>query len=164
MIRRNKGMTFVEIILVMVVIGATAFIAVPMIDTAIQAWSFVTFRSELWQTGEIGMQRVVQDAREIKSNSELVTATSSVLRLRTVANEDVTYSFAGSTLQRNNIPLLSDVNALSFSYYDASGNVIAIPKVSPMITDVRTIRIFFILGPTGRTFTLQTDVHPRNIN
>lgn len=157
-------MTFVEIILVMVVIGATAFIAVPMIDTAIQAWSFVTFRSELWQTGELGMQRVVQDVREIKSNSELITATATTLRLRTVANEDVTYSFAGSTLQRNNIPLLSDVNALSFSYHDASGNVIAIPKVSPMITDVRTIRIFFILGPTGRTFTLQTDVHPRNIN
>ena len=157
-------MTFVEVILVMVVIGATAFIAVPMVDTAVQAWSFVTFRSELWQTGELGMQRVVQDTREIKSTSELITATASTLSFRNVSNEVVTYSLAGSTLSRNGIPLLSDVNALSFSYFDASGNVIAVPKVSPLITDVRTIRIFFILGPTGRTFTLQTDVHPRNIN
>ena len=157
-------MTFVEVILVMVVIGATAFIAVPMVDTAVQAWSFVTFRSELWQTGELGMQRVVQDTREIKSTSELITATASTLSFRNVSNEVVTYSLAGSTLSRNGIPLLSDVNALSFSYFDASGNVIAVPKVSPLITDVRTIRIFFILGPTWRTFTLQTDVHPRNIN
>lgn len=157
-------MTLIEMVLVITVLGATIFVTVPLINSAIGAWSLVTYRSELWQTGGIGMQRMVQEIREIKGVSDVWTADAQTFVFRDVSGQVITYALNGNTIMRNNNALLGNVNAFAFTYYDENGNQIATPRVYPLNTDIRTVRIYFVLGPTGRTFTIQTDVHPRNIN
>lgn len=160
----KKGITLIETILLIVVLGTIAFVAAPLIDTAIDSWSFVTYRSELWQDTELAFSRMTSEIKEIRGNTDILAANTSTLQFMTVGGENITYAFTGSTLSRNGNTLISGVNAFSFTYLDTSLNVIAAPLVSPMVTNIRVVRIYIVVGPTGGTFALQTDVHPRNID
>lgn len=160
----KKGITLIETVLLILVIGTVAFISAPLIDTAIESWSFVTYRSELWQDAELSFSRMTSEIKEIKGSSGVITANSSTFQFVTVTGETISYSFTGSTLSRNGNVLANGVNAFSFSYFDSNLNPIGTPLVAPLVTNIRAVRIYMVVGPTGRTFTLQTDVHPRNID
>ncbi len=162
--RKNKGFTLIEFILVVVVLGSIAFITAPLIDSAIDSWEFVKYRSELWQNAELAFSRMGSEIREIGGTSDVITAGPQTLQFNTVGGDNITYSLTGTTLSRNGNPLLSGIEAFSFSYFDENLNALPSPIVAPLVTNVRVVRMLIVLGPTGRTFTLQTDVHPRNLD
>lgn len=162
--KTKRGFTLIEIILVILVVGCVTFIAAPLIDSAIESWSFVTYRSELWQSSELAFLRMSTDIKEIRGSSDVIAADAQTFRFITIGGEDVTYSLAGGTLNRNGIALISGLDAFSFSYFDHNMNEIESPAISPMVTDIKIVRLYMVNGPTGSTFAMQTDVHPRNID
>lgn len=163
MIKLRKGWTFIELILVVLVLGTVATVTAPIIDSAVNSWSFVMYRSELWQNAEIAFSRMATETREIRGTSDVITANAQTLAFTTVTGENITYSHTGNTLYRNGDILIGNINAFAFSYFDENGGSIAAPLVAPTVTNIRIIRFYIVLGPTGQTFTLETDVHPRNL-
>lgn len=161
---KKRAFTLIETVLVIVVIGIIALITAPLIESAIESWSFVSYRSELWQNAELAFSRMATEIKEVRGNSDIVTANNQTFSFINVAGQDITYSFSGNTLNRNGNPLVSNIEAFSFSYFNINLEEVDSPLVSPMVTDIRVVRLYMVLGPTGRTFTLQTDVHPRNID
>ncbi|MBI4379138.1 MAG: prepilin-type N-terminal cleavage/methylation domain-containing protein [Nitrospinae bacterium] len=55
--------------------------------------------------------------------------------------ETVTYSLNGETLQRNGQPLVENVTALTFTYYDSAGNTIATPVTGGNLANIRLVQI-----------------------
>ena len=64
---------------------------------------------------------------------------------------------------RNSDILASDVQSLSFTYYDDNGSIIATPLVNPNETDIRRIDISFEFQSSGQTLYYKSQVRPRNL-
>ncbi|MBI3621371.1 MAG: prepilin-type N-terminal cleavage/methylation domain-containing protein [Nitrospirae bacterium] len=105
----RRGITLLEIILVMVIMGILAGIIVVPVITGAKAWSDMTRQNEVSQQARIGLDRFVREARAIRRvngrPSLMVNWTEGVtpvaigpnrIRFITSSGEDLEYSWAGA--------------------------------------------------------------------
>jgi len=105
----TRGITLLEIILVMVIMGILAGIIVAPVITGSKAWSDMTRQNEVSQQARIGLDRFGREARAIRRVSGRpslmvnwtegvtpVTIGPSRIRFFTSSGEDLEYSWAGA--------------------------------------------------------------------
>jgi len=160
----QKGFTLIESIMVIAILGIVAALGVTLILSASDALSFLTIRSDMTQSADVAMSRMLNDIRRLKDNLSVNTANSSQFRFLDVDSADINYYINGNNLMRNANILASNVSALTFTYYDQNGAQIPVPTVGiGTATDIYRIKILLTFQSGPYTFNYQSEVRPRNI-
>jgi len=162
--RNERAFTLIEIVMVIVVMSIIAAIGVPLILSAADAISFLTVRVDLTQSADVSMSRMSTEIRRLRDGQSINTATSSQFRFFDVDDTDIDYTLNGTDLMRNTDILASNVDTLTFTYYDENGAVLSPPTVGiGTDTDIDRVEIFmtFVNGSYG--FDYQSQVRLRNL-
>jgi hypothetical protein len=107
---------------------------------------------------------MTQEIRRLRDDQSIDTATSSQFRFFDADDRDIDYSLSGSDLMRNSDILASNVDSITFTYYDSSGAVLSPPTYGiGTATDIRRVEIFFTLQDGIYEFDYQSQVRPRNL-
>jgi prepilin-type N-terminal cleavage/methylation domain-containing protein len=164
--KKNKGFTLVELMIVIVIIGIAASIIGFMLLGTIRAWTFKFNRNDILWDGRLALDRMTREIRTIRNTTSVTTASSAQFRFIDAGNKDITYSMSSTNLNRTengaaNL-LAENVSSLAFTYYDTNGNTIAVPTVSPAATNIRRVRINFTLTKNGENVYLRSEASTRN--
>ncbi len=160
---KEKGFTLIELVIAIVILGIIAGIGTPLLLGISDSLAFLVSRTAIDQAGDIALSRMTREMRRLKDDSSVNTATSSQFSFDDVNSNTISYSLSGTDLMRNSDILASDVQDLSFTYYDDSGSTISTPVVSPNKTDIRRIDISLEFTSSGQIFYYKSQVRPRNL-
>ena len=160
---KNKGFTLIELIIVIVILGIIVAIGAPLLLSVSDSLAFLVARTAIDQAADIALSRMTREMRRLKDDSSVNTATSSQFSFDDVNSNTISYSLSSTDLMRNSDILASDVQNLSFTYYDDSGSTISTPVVSPQETDIRSIEISCEFQSSGETLYYKSQVRPRNL-
>ncbi len=164
--KKSKGFTLVELVIVIVLMGIITGIVGSILLGAIDAWTFKFNRQDLLSDGRLAMNRMAREIKEVKNRAKVTTADASEFSFENIDSVDITYALSDTDLDRTEDEttntLAEDVSSLAFTYFDADGDEIEEPDVAPGATDIRRIRINITLTKNGENFYLQSDISPRN--
>lgn len=169
----RKGITLIELIMVIMIVGILTSVSSMYIKETIDLWRFLSFRSELVSVGRMALARMTREIRQVRDDLSVYIAEGSRFQFDDVNGNNITYSRAdascnydinGGYLCRNNNILTSGVNSLTFTYYNESNQDITAqpPLVSPEQTDIYRIELTLQIQSGTQTKTLKSQVFPRN--
>jgi len=164
--KKEKGFTLIEVIIVIIVVGIISVIIGSMLLGVVKAWTFKFNRNDILWDGRLAINRITREIREVRNTTSVITASSSQFRFINTGNVNITYSLSSTNLNRTengttNL-LASNVSALTFTYYNASGTSIPAPTVSPSATNIRRVRISLTLTKNGQNVYLRSDSSTKN--
>lgn len=172
----QKGVTLIELIMVITIIGILAAVSSLYIKEIIDLWRTLSFRSEAVAQGRTALIRMDREIRQVKNSSSIALADLSRLRFTSLdlngdGNDDTVEFYrdaATNELRRilNGNPaqgnaLASGITNLAFTYYNASGAALSTPVADT--TQVYRIAIEINITSGTQTKTLKALVYPRNI-
>lgn len=161
----KRGFTLIELVMVIMIVGIASAVVCSMLLGVIDAWTFKFNRADLLWDGRAAVNRMVREIRMARDSASVITASGGQFRFIDAGNKDIAYSLSAANLNRaenGSANLLAEnVSSLAFSYYDAGGNPIPTPVVSPT-TDIRRVRINLTLTKNGENVYLQSESVPRN--
>ncbi len=160
----ERGLTLIEIVMVIVIVGILAGGSMIYIRQVIELWDFTSFRGEIVAQGRVALGRMSRDIRQIRNGTAVFYANGTRFQFNDINNASVNYYLFNSiNLMRNNDILADGVSSLIFSYYNQTNQIIVNPLVSPQETDIRRINIKLNIFSGNQNKTLETQVCPRNI-
>ncbi len=160
----RKGFTMVEMIMVIVILGIVGGIGVTLILSASDALSFLTVRSDMDQSADVAMSRILGEIRRIRDNESINNATVSEFRFFDSDDTDIAYSLSSTDLMRNSDILASNLSGLTFTYYDENGDELIPPTFGIGTgTDIVRIKILLSFQMGDSAFSCQSQVRPRNL-
>ena len=160
---KQCGVTLIELVMVIAIVGILAAMSSGYINQVISTWQTVSFRMETVSQMRIALDRMSRDMRQVKNSTSVLLAGANVFRF--VAGDDtmVTYNISGTNVLRNNAVLAAGASRLGFTYYDAAGSLLVNPDVSPDKTDIRRITITLEIRSSVENKTMAVQVYPRNL-
>lgn len=172
-LKREAGLTLIELIMVMVIVGSLAGISSMYIKETIDLWNFLSFRSEISSSQRMALIRMSREIRQIDS---ITLAESARLKFDAVeldgAPGTTTIEFfrnAGNELRRvinnnnsgqGNI-LANAITDLSFTYYDANNQSLAVPVADT--GEIKRIAFSLTAASGSQSKTLKTQIFPRGL-
>lgn len=168
--RRRKGVTIIELIMGIVIVGTLAGISSMYIKQVMDLWNFINFREETSSQGSAALIRI---ARELRQATGITTADAANLIFSADLDADGTDDSvqylrnAGSELRRifnsngQGDILSSGINSLDFTYYDGNNAALARPVADP--SEIKRIKINLTMQSGSQTKTLKTQIWPRNL-
>lgn len=162
--KEKMGITLVELIMVITIVGILTTAASMYIRETIGLWRFVTFRSEVTAQVRTALIRMDREIRQLKDDLSVYTAAATQFRFDDINANNIDYQLSGNNLMRNSDILAAGVSGLSFTYYDADNNALTAPLVSPVNTDIYRINISLSIQSGEQTKTLSLEVYPRNLH
>ncbi len=188
LIKKQEGFTLIELMVAMCIMAIAISSIMSFFSNIARATTKQNVVADVQETLMIGLDYVVRDLRRAGYDS-LGTSDAGVIACSSTSfqftadeledgddtfdstDEDITYSLAGSGLQRvdssiaGTETLISNVDTAnsSFTYYDSDSIITIVPA------DVRTIQVVLqMTSPAGRdgsvTRTLKRRVKARNLN
>jgi prepilin-type N-terminal cleavage/methylation domain-containing protein len=156
-----EGVTLVELMVTVVLIGIIAGVTAKMLLTGAGAFNSVSNRNEVLHSNRISLEMLSKDLRAIKSKNHILSASSSQLVFTNIYDEQITFSFSNGTLYRNSNMIVEGLSSFQFAYYDEDGNAISSPVST--LSDIWDIDISVDATVDGQPFHLNSRMHPRNI-
>ncbi|MBN1793369.1 MAG: prepilin-type N-terminal cleavage/methylation domain-containing protein [Candidatus Omnitrophica bacterium] len=156
------GFTLIEIVMVIVVVGVISAAVIGLLTVSVDIWDFLSFREGEVSEARIALQRMIRETHQIATVRSVIEALPTALAFDTVAGERVRYWVSGDSLMRNNYAMTDNVNSLTLSYFDRSGNLIGNPVDGGAATDIWRIKVELIIVKGAKRETLIAGVHPRN--
>lgn len=160
---QRKGVTLIELIMVMVIVGILAGGISVFVVQGIDIYNFVTFRNEDLAQARMAIDRMAREIRMLKDDHSVMTATAAEFEFNDVNNDSIHFWLSGDSLLRNNDTLASGIQNLQFKYWDIQGNELTNPAVSPNATDIWRITIEMTIQRGDESMTVRTEAHPRNL-
>lgn len=183
-VRRVRGFTLIELVLVMIVIGIMAAALVPMGVTSLRAYDATLSNLVVLDKLRYATERLAREIREV--NYSLTTGfafssmgVNSMAFTRTFYDSSGTASTATVTVGNTGSAVtlaystpvvaaqvltdeLGRSSNLAFSYIDQNGGPLAL---SPLpLTTVRAVQITLTLRHNGQDYTQRTQVELKNMN
>jgi len=163
-IKKAKGFTIIESILVIAILGIVVSIGVPLILSASDTISFLTVRNDMAQNADVAMSRMLNDIRRLRDNLSVNTATASQFRFFDTDDMDINYYLNSGNLMRGSNILAGGVDSLTFNYYDEAGSELVTPLSGiGTQTDIYRVKITIVFQSGSYAFTCQSQVGPRNL-
>jgi prepilin-type N-terminal cleavage/methylation domain-containing protein len=163
MIMRNNGVTLIELIIVITVVGILAAGSASYISGIVDSWTFLSFRSDVVSQSRLALSRMTREMRDIKNSTAVLFATGTYLRFIDSSNATINYTVTSNNLMRNSDVLAAGVSRLAFTYYDKTKTVIPAPIVAPSNTDIYMIGISLNVTSGSESKSVGTRVFPRNL-
>jgi len=171
-VKRKKGVTIIELIMGIVIVGTLAGISSMYIKQVMDLWNFISFREETASQGSTALIRI---ARELRQANDITTADAanlifsadldangtddSVQYLRNAASE-LRRVFNSNNSGLGDI-LSSGISGLDLTYYDANNSALARPVSDT--GEIKRIKIELAVQSGSQTKTLKTQIWPRNL-
>jgi prepilin-type N-terminal cleavage/methylation domain-containing protein len=153
----NKGVTLIELIMVIVVVGVLAGGLSFGINEVIEVWGFLTFHNEIALQGRMALMRMGREIRQIGDSDSIYTCLPSEIDFNDINENRINFRFSGNTLLRNGDILADNVSGLIFTYYDEDGST------ADSCPDTYRIAIELQLSRGTQTLTLRSQIYPRNL-
>jgi len=181
MVKDKSGVTLIELIMVMVVVGVLGGGLSLGIKEAIDLYSFLTFRNEIVSQGRMALMRMAREVRQAKRRTPayepIKQAETYLLRFIDTNDNDITYCRAdvncscdsnGDFLCRNNNTLASNIGNESgrplFRYYRQGNDEIDPPPGTDEdgCSEIYRIAIELLISRDNRSLDVKTEIFPRN--
>ncbi len=165
-LRRRNGLSLIELVLVMAIVGVLVGVSSLYIRETIDLWRFLSFRNEMINQGRMALSRMAREIRQVSNITSVYTATDSRFRFQDSNAEMIDYALSGTDLTRNGASLASGIRDLEFTYYGKDGlELTGAPLVSPQQTDIFRVGVSFNVtagaGNAQQKATLHTQIVPR---
>ncbi len=175
----HKGVTIIEMIMVIVVVGILTGISSMYIKETVDLYGFITFRNEVAAQGRMAVLRLAREMREMKVRTQsyepIIRAQANLCEFvfKDGANDvDVTYSLSGGNLVRTVAAadiLASNVTNLQFCYYDQTNNSVCAPACGCSVAAANLDTIYRIvikldIASGNQAKHLELQVYPRNLH
>ena len=158
-ITNQSGMTFLELIVVVTLVGIIAGLTGKMFVWGVDMFSFVSERKDTLQSARLGMDIVVRDLRSIEDPADISVAAASAIDFDNFNSETISYDFDAGTLSRDNAALIEGLTGFQFTYFDLNGANLGTPVSDP--TSIYKIEIAIDATIDGSPFHLESSVIPR---
>ncbi len=173
-----KGITLIEAIVIIVIVGIISIGIANFIRQAVDIYRFIDFHNDVSFEGKKALDWIIRDLKKIKDTKSINTAESTHINFESSEDEDengvddvvdinfdstqhlITRSIDGGT---TTYPLCRDVENLTFTYYDSSGNIIPAPVARNKLDDIRKIRVEITLQKGKESVNFFSVVIPRNL-
>lgn len=155
-----SGFTFIELILVMVIVGIVATASSTFLFRAYKASNLAPDLVEANNAARAAMVTMRRELQNIRSNtsSDITNAQTNTITFVDTSNTTITYALSGSTITRNGFTFLEQVSALTFTYLDSQG------AVTNTVSNMRYIQFSFTTTVAAQSYsqTLSGTVYLRN--
>jgi len=129
--RQHIGVTLVELIAVLIVVGVVASMAANMVGKSLQSYLIGSEASDNAAQAQLAMARLTRELRTVRSATigDLTPAANQITFVEQSSGTTVGYNLAGTTLYRTVTPsgvpvaLADNISGLAFSYLTADGRV-----------------------------------------
>lgn len=153
--RKFRGFTLVELVIGMTVGAAIALVAFVLFTPA-QSWLFTQSRRTAMNEGQAAVARTTREISMIGSPAEIISFLPQMLQFTDVNGDTVTIQLTGTNLMLGNDVLAENISALSFTYLDKDGNVVA------QNSNIRVINVWLEITAGSQTIRLQSGERIRN--
>ncbi|MBA7530394.1 hypothetical protein ES705_22600 [subsurface metagenome] len=152
-IKNQRGFSLIEMMVVVVILGLIVLGLVTFFTGGAKSWVAGQSQLEAQRNARQAIDRMVREIREGNSIESGSNATSITINyLASFGKSSVTYSLSGTTIKRNDNPLINKVRTLNFSYPDT-------PSDSSKVHILLEVDVDNDGNPD---ITLNTDVNLRN--
>ena len=178
----RTGITLIELVIGMVLIGIIALVVANVFSTGIKGFFVTDYRKESLDQARLALDRMAKEIRNIKSRTDIQTTTASQLCFKatnilsddlpatddiiisyrydsgtnTIIREDGLASLSSCPGSGGNI-LAANINPFSFEYLKSNDTTDGTPP-----NDTKKIRITLTATASGESVQLQTEVLLRN--
>jgi hypothetical protein len=161
----RKSRTLVETVAVIAVLGIIAGVSVHPLMKFYDLWWYNTNHMQLLWGARGALYDMEKNIRMINTDVYVATPTEFEFDIEDAGGSTVrvNYEFIGDVLYKDGNDFMDNVSSLAFTYYDASGNVLATPDVSPQDTDIREVEIDMTVATGGESIGTTTMVLCRNL-
>jgi prepilin-type N-terminal cleavage/methylation domain-containing protein len=153
--RGSAGFSLIEILLVCVLIGVIAAVIIPPLQQGVQSFAVTETRTDLTSQARQATTRMIRELRNIQKEGDntpnISSANATSITFVDVLDSTITFSLAGSTVQRNSNALVEQVSSLQFRYFDID-NVELTGAFTP--NNVRRIMLTLTLADGGQTVSV----------
>ena len=161
----RKSRTLVETIAVITVLGILAGVSVQPLMKFYDLWWYNTDHMQLLWGARGVLYDMEKNIRMVNTDVYVATPTEFEFDIEDAGGSTVrvSYELIGDILYKDGNDFLDGVSSLAFTYYDASGNILATPDVSPQDTDIREVEIDLTVATEYESIGTTTMVLCRNL-
>ncbi len=174
--RAKKGVTIIELVMVIVIVGVLASVASLYIKETIDLWRFLTYRSEVVAQGRMALMRMGREIRQVRDKNSITTADLSQFRFTDRGSVDIRYWLSGNNLMREASNdgytyrvLAAGVSNLVFCYFDSDSLSACAPTAACACSPVADTTVIFRIvikmdiSAGSETKHIESQVYPRNL-
>jgi prepilin-type N-terminal cleavage/methylation domain-containing protein len=162
MIIKSKGVTLIELVMVIAIVGILVSVSSMYIVEVVKTWNFLSFRSEIVNESRLALFRMIREIRQLGNQTDVYKAQKSDFQFRDINLNTIEYNLSGENLLRNSDVLAGGITNLTFTYYNRTEAQIPSPLVSPASTDIFRIRVNLEIRSGSQTKRLESEAYPRN--
>lgn len=162
-VNRKKGMTLIELTIVLVLVGILVGTVTPFFKVSIDSYLNVRAQKSLLQSARIGLNRMMLELRQIEGALDITYG--SPIRIDfddPILGENITYSYYEGKLRREDEKLVENVQSFIIRYYTADGT----QKSTPFgwDSDVWRIQIVMEVGTESKSLQIRGQSSPRSFH
>ena len=152
----KKGFSLIEMMVVVVILGLVVLALVTFFTGGTISWMAGQSQLKAQREARQAIDRMVREIRE--ANKIYSTSISDEIYFHTPFDGDISFSLSGRDLKRINNIMINNVQSLTFTYFDNSGNSIAPESASKVHINLKVD----VNKDENPDITLNADVDLRN--
>ncbi len=169
MIKTQKGMTLIELMVTMAILSVIILGLVVFFSGGVRAWITGQYQLEAQRNARQAMESMVREIRHGETVEVSSTSTSIVFKTPFNGSPDIRYHLNTGTgiLYKNTTnPIIDDVLSLSFTYLDNTDNVIdtSDSEFSNKVSKIHIKLQVDVDGDSNPDITLNSDIDLRNFD
>ena len=198
--KSKMGFTLIELMVALAIMSVISVAIYGVFTLSIRSYTTQSVAADVQQSVRAAMEIMVADIRAagfdptLSDNFGIELATATKLRFTSdsdgtwlngvvdnIRSERITYDFQANQLNQilyegtgsedTPQPLISDVQNLTFTYFDTDGNTLGSPVPAAMLADIRTVEISMTVqepagrgNPVSRTLTKRVKCRNSGLN